>query len=142
MSDFKRLIQWAPAYDRRHPDPSKNYGIHGVEMRWVLCGERGAVHLLVYTNWMLPHVRPKEHSPLLCGPMPTDLGYHAPTRDKERGECEYLEGRPCIYEGSSLESIPVFETLVREGEEACWGALADYYHRVFDRKIKRRGVKK
>ena len=45
-----RRIEFAPAYDKRHPDPQKNYGIHGVEMRWLLEGPRGVIQFLVYTN--------------------------------------------------------------------------------------------
>lgn len=54
MSVLTREISFSPAYDKRHIDPSKDYGIHGVEMRWYVKSSEGAVQFVVYTNWMLP----------------------------------------------------------------------------------------
>jgi len=51
-----REIKFSPAYDKRDPDPSKNYGIHGVTITFLLKGEKGAVQFVLYTNWHLPHV--------------------------------------------------------------------------------------
>lgn len=53
---LERITEWEPAFDKRNPDPKKNYGIHGATMRWVLKGPKGAIQFVVYTNWMLPHV--------------------------------------------------------------------------------------
>lgn len=97
MSDpekFERITEWEPAFDRRDPDPKKNYGIHGVTMRWVLKGSQGAVQFLVFTQWMLPHVAqerirrtrlraalsPKDFEMDIktsYQPMAADLGYHS-----------------------------------------------------------------
>ena len=38
----ERITKIYPAWDRRDPNPSKNYGIHGAELRMVLKGELGA----------------------------------------------------------------------------------------------------
>lgn len=54
--EFQEIVQFSPAYDRRSPDPKKNYGIHGVELGMVLKGPKGAVQFLLFTNWQLPHV--------------------------------------------------------------------------------------
>jgi hypothetical protein len=53
---LEREIRFRPAYDKRDPDPKKNYGIHGVEMCWYLKGAAGTVQFIVFTNWHLPHV--------------------------------------------------------------------------------------
>lgn len=80
---LKRILEFTPAFDRRDPDPSKCYGIHGVQMRFVVKGPLGAVQFLLYTNWQLPHVR-QECEKRGCGsyclnkPMAADLGYHSP----------------------------------------------------------------
>lgn len=80
--EFTRILEIEPAFDKRARDPKKNYGIHGVQMRWVLQGAEGAVQFLLYTNWQLPHVR-KEWKHRGCGDyclnaaMPADLGYHS-----------------------------------------------------------------
>jgi hypothetical protein len=57
MSELKRIIEVEPAYDKRNPDPSKDYGIHGVSIRLVLRGPLGAVQFLLYTNRQLPHIQ-------------------------------------------------------------------------------------
>jgi hypothetical protein len=53
---MERIVEMLPAWDKRDADSSKNYGIHGVELRMVLKGEEGAVQFVLYTNWHLPHV--------------------------------------------------------------------------------------
>lgn len=92
MSDitFERIVEFSPAFDRRDPDPSKNYGIHGVELRMVLKGPGGAVQFLVYTNWQLPHVAKEQVARaitrgvdeldfnILWMPTGADVGYHSP----------------------------------------------------------------
>lgn len=85
MTEFKRIIEWTKAFDKRDKDPKKNYGIHGMEIRFVLRGPLGAVQFLLFTNWMMPHIAKKyEHSKEctkydFCTnrPMPADLGYHS-----------------------------------------------------------------
>jgi len=139
---MEREIRLHPAWDKRNPDPSKNYGIHGVEMRFVLMGDKGAVQFVLYTNWHLPHVmewleskRDRAYNPF--APMPADIGYHSPKpmydgQDVMVESCEYLAGQPCYYDGSSLQSYAYFEVLVREGGEALWQKLEEYYHELFD----------
>jgi hypothetical protein len=56
MSKLERITTVVGAYDRRHPNPAKNYGIHGMELRFVLKGERGAVQFVYYTPIHLEHV--------------------------------------------------------------------------------------
>jgi hypothetical protein len=54
---LERIIEFTPAFDKRDPNPKKNYGVHGVELRFVVKGEAGAVQFLIFTNWHLPHVQ-------------------------------------------------------------------------------------
>lgn len=138
---MERLIQFVPAWDRRSADPSKDYGVHGVELRFVLKGEKGAVQFVLYTNWQLPHVREeldrKNRDHFFCRPQPADLGYHSPVPLHEwqspcNDSCEYLDGKPCYYDGSSLNAMPVYGRLLREGDEGVWNALEDYYHSIFE----------
>ena len=127
----ERIVLWIPAFDRRDPEPSKNYGIHGMELRFVLKGERGATQFVLFTNWMLPHLRHGDKSVLgfICEPLPADLGYHARVAQYEgqesRGPCELLDGAPCFYDGSGLQAQVVFDRFVAEGEEAIWETLEE-----------------
>lgn len=54
---MERIIEVTPAFDRRDPDPSKSYGIHGAEIRMVLKGDKGATQFVLYTNRHLSHVQ-------------------------------------------------------------------------------------
>lgn len=189
MNELKRITEFEPAFDKRHPDPKQNYGIHGVTLRMVLKGDKGAVQFVVYTNWQLPHVtqeaiermkeicaevavviEPEEDiaSELRCfwTPMAADLGYHSrvpmyegqpamgaiktdikmddtkegiekfnitTTETMKYTPCEYLDGEPCYYDGSSLNAVDVMKILIEQGSEAVWKYLEECYHEQFDK---------
>lgn len=223
--EFQEITEFSPAFDRRDPDPKKNFGIHGVELRMVLKGPEGAVQFVLYTNWQLPHVReeqdkstietiaaatrPKRHVIRIEGvaassdrvakmldeiesavvpydegnmqlrcfyhPLAADLGVHSPKPlypdqlpmgaekfDFERKEtlqgatgnieiptrvktgtfdpCPWLDGKPCYYDGSTLNAEPVFEILLKEGSAGVWRELREYYDRTFpDRRLRSDG---
>ena len=143
MSTFTKEIQFKPAYDKRHADPKKNYGVHGVTMRWILKGPLGAIQFVVYTNWQLPHVQAEMNAKLESGrshaclhnPMPADLGYHSPKplyedQSPMSGKCDVLDGK-CYYAGSGLNAEPIFQLLVEKGHEAVWTALEQEYAEQF-----------
>lgn len=151
MSEFERTMKFEPAYDKRSPIPSQNYGIHGVTLRMALKGPLGAVSFTLYTNWQLPHVTEdqlerlatnKRDVSLFFLPSPADLGYHSPRKlyDWDADEptfksCEHLDGQPCWYDGSTLNAEPVFKRLVEEGSDGVWAALEAYYASTFMREM-------
>ena len=126
---MERMVIWSPAWDKRHKDPPRDYGIHGVELRFVLMGPRGATQFVLYTNWMLPNLRygHKQIPGFLAEPLPADVGYHAlaPQYEgqKANGPCEFLGGETCYYDGSGLAAQGLFDRFVVEGEEAIWREL-------------------
>lgn len=146
---MKQEIHFQPAFDKCHPDPNKNYGIHGASMRWLVIGDEGAVQFVVYTNWHLPHIRREaktepgsivliERYPFEFWQAPTaaDLGYHSkvPRYEGQTSmgqECDILGGE-CYYDGSTLNAEPVFELLIAEGHEAVWDYLKQYYKDIFN----------
>ena len=141
----ERITTIHPAWDRRNTEPSKDYGIHGAELRMVLKGELGATQFVLYTNWHLPHVerellsRPyKNELDIKCRflPMPADFGYHSPTPIYEGQEpcsnhCEYLNGRPCYYGGSGLYAEEIYKKLVENGSDEVWKELEERYIELF-----------
>lgn len=144
MNNLQRTIEFAPAFDRRNPDPSKNYGIHGMEMRFLLKGPAGVVQFVLYTGWHLRRVQEElDRKPvdprfphLLCHPTPADLGYHSPTPKYDgqtsiQESCPYLDGRPCYYDGSGLNAEPVYWGFVEHGEEWLWAEMERYYAGCF-----------
>ena len=139
---FKKIIAFEPAYDKR----KEKCGIHGVDIRFVLKGKDGAVQFLLFTNWQLPHVTEEEvnrlehHNAssikLFFTPMPADLGYHSPKpmyEDHRQAvdKCEYLDGKPCYYDGSSLNAEPIYRKLLKYGAKGVWEALEKYYNDTF-----------
>jgi hypothetical protein len=135
---LERIVRFRPAYDKWHPDPHKNYGIHGVDLLMVLKGPLGAVHFVLFTNWHLPHVQEEleARGTAMTRPTPADFGYHSITAQYEdqhcRGECEWLDGRPCYSDGSGLYAEKVYERLLREGDEGVWSELEAYYREKFE----------
>ena len=145
MKNFHQSVTFKPAYDRRNSDPKKNYGIHGVEIRFVLKGDKGAVQFLLYTNWHLPHVQEEldtkidnKYPHFSCHPLPADLGYHSPTPRYEEqvkmDNCDLLEQGYCYYDGSGLNAESVYQQLLTEGDTGVWTKLEEFYKEIFEEK--------
>jgi len=138
---MEKLIKFYPAS-----------GSHGVDLRMILKGNKGAVQFVLYTNWMLPHVTKEMDIRILkearqgalsdislrCTyhPLPADLGYHSPVAIYEGQDicsesCEYLDGKPCYYDGSGLNAERIYEVLLEEGSDGVWRELEDFYKNVF-----------
>ena len=140
---MEKLVQFEAAYDKRDPDPSKNCGVHGVNIRFILRGKEGAVQFLIFTNWMLPQVqRERDSEPLtrfpymFHKPMASDVGYHSPKpvhgNDNPVSEnCPILGGVPCYSESSGLYAEEVFDRLLKEGDAGVWDELKSYYKDIF-----------
>jgi len=126
---LERWIHFQPAFDKRSSDPNKSYGIHGVDMTWYVRGSEGAVQWKVYTHWHWLKMSIQE-------PMTVDLGYHS-YKPRYEGQdcitesCEILYGKPCYYDGSSLNAEPVFKILLEKGSDAVWEHLEGFYRSVF-----------
>lgn len=142
---YEKIVKFSPAYDKRNSDPKKNYGIHGVELRFILKGKKGATHFVLYTNWQLPHVTEeflKEGTRDLLDikvkfvPLPADLGYHSPKPMFEghtsMANCPYLDGKPCYYDGSGLRAEDVYEILLKKGSIGVWSELEKCYKETFE----------
>lgn len=81
-TNLQRKLIWEPGYDKRHPDPKQNYGVHGLSLRFLVSGKLGTVQFLLYTNWLLPSVTKEFNefekvSRFLLSPLPADIGYHS-----------------------------------------------------------------
>jgi hypothetical protein len=142
MNEFTRQVKFYPAYDKRNSDPKKNYGIHGVDMRFLLTGEKGVIQFVIFTNWYLPNVKEEFEAKRQFSqynaftPMPADVGYHSYTpmyegQNVASESCEYLGGKPCYYDGSGLYAETVFDVLVKDGDEAVWKLLEESYYDHF-----------
>ena len=147
MADRERIVEFIPAYDKRHTDPAKNYGIGSVQIRFVLKGPEGAVQFLMGTGWYLPQVAEellrKNVDPAgirtFFWPKGWDVGYHSPTPRYEGqepmgepGECPLVPaGSRCYYDGSGLAAEPALDRLLHFGHEAVWLTLENRYDELF-----------
>lgn len=138
-SKLERIVEFHPAYDKRDPDPSKNYGIHGMEILFVLKGPAGAVVWLIYTNWNVPSARSlrPNHSMGIYGRpfMGADLGYHALVsqyEEQEERDCCYTSSGKCYYVGSGLNAELLVENFIAQGDKYLWAALEAYYRTCFE----------
>lgn len=153
---FKRDFKIYPGWDKRNDDPSKNYGIHGCELEFVLTGDKGVAVFRLSTDWLPLHVQQERMGrdvathgtygfPDVCQvvvgeqPMGADLGYHSPTplrdwqTDNEmRKDCPYLENKPCYYDGSGLAAEEVRNIMLEKGSDGVWQALEAYYERTYN----------
>jgi hypothetical protein len=149
LTEFERVTQFLPAYDKRDPDPRKDYGVHGVDLLMYVKGSLGIVQFRLFTGWLLPEtvgatkgdwpqVEYHDYSQNINNqisarmyPMPADLGYHWTSpryRDQTgRNDCYLLDGQTCYYDGSTLNSWEPFEVLLREGSDGVFKYLEDYY---------------
>lgn len=143
---FERVVKVRPAFDRRHEDPNKNYGIAGVEFAFYLKGEKGVIQFLLMTPWLLPETQKEldkkeergefKPSRLSSRPLPADLGCHSPTPqyvDQKSMKCDFLPGGECYYDGSGLRAYDVYKTMLEKGDEGLWEMLESEYRCTFER---------
>ena len=135
---FEKKIEFTPAYDKR-----PQYGVHGMEMRFLLKGPKGVIQFLLFTHWMTKNVQEEQEKkykniPMpscLYEPFPADIGYHSyvPMYEGQgtMGPCPYLDNKPCFYDGSTLNADPIYWLLVEHGEEALWKRLEEEYESRF-----------
>jgi hypothetical protein len=139
---WERRVEATAAFDKRHPNPSKNYGIHGVEFRFSLIGETIAVSFGVSTGWHLPSVVGVEGETMHdyrralhefdhpgLHPMPMSLNFHiaeplAYMPEEEARPCDLLPGGKCWGDVSFLGADRPFFALVEGGLEGMWERLA------------------
>jgi hypothetical protein len=135
VDGWVRRIDFEPGYDCwTNPCPQR-HGQHGMNLRFILAGEEGAVQFLMYTGDWVPgainDIGHLDRSRRLHGPMAADLGHHwlRPVWEGEESQdnCEYLMGAPCFYDGSGLNAGPVLARFFKDGADGVWAELEDYY---------------
>lgn len=138
---MERITWIDPAFDKRHPEPAKNYGIKACHINFVLKGELGAVSYAVGTDWYLKDLqegirrRDAERGWFDTQPQSWLLGYHSPTPRYEgqepHGPCEWLDGKDCYSDGWFLMGERVRDRLLIEGDKGVWAELEAYYAETF-----------
>lgn len=133
---FEKIITFRPAYDKRHSDPTKNYGIGSVSLNMVLKGNHGAISFTVLTGWNLPHVQEEyKGNSLVSKALAADLSYHSPIQQyggQLASDCEYVNTDKCYCDGSTLEAERVFKIMLEKGSDGVWEAMEAWYQEVFN----------
>lgn len=158
VGDLERRLVFEPGHHgnpkaKNRPGDLNHWGVAAMRMRFLLVGPHGATQFLLGTGWYLPETYrwwldsgrmppgrfggPLNELDPRHGPaMPADLGYHAYEpryEDQSSYECDVLANTErCYYDGSGLNAEPVFDRLLREGEDGVWAELWDYYRSLFD----------
>ncbi len=147
---LERITHFTPAYDKRNPVPSKNYGIGCMRCFLVVKGEKGAVHFVFGTGILLEKTvedyikEGKANYELhsfgafyLNKPMGYDVGYHSLTPQYEgqesRKDCEWLDGKACYGDGSAMRAEEWMKIFVAEGSEKIWSMLEEEYKSTFEK---------
>ena len=155
MKSYKHIVTFEAGFDCKKfqchwdsPNCSPNsggfHGVHGLEIRFICIGQDGAVHFLLSTGWLPQAVEPSPVGVRALernrmggiSVLPMDLGYHSKTPQYDgqkicQKHCQYLNGRSCYYDGSSLNANDAFYALVNGGEKGIWKFLDEYYESVF-----------
>ena len=141
-TELKREITFSSAYDKRDPNPSKNYGIAGVSIRFLLKGPKDAIQFVIHTNWYLPSVQAEMGTRVFIGetqPMGVDVGYHS-HKPTYKGELVFSDncgvtGGICYYDGSGLRAGQwVKDILLPKGSDGIWEAMEKEYQLRFGKK--------
>lgn len=145
--EFERITRVRLPFDRRAPEPARNYGVHELDIWFILKGLKGAVQYGFTVHAHLPHVerefaakqydsRGSRSFGAFSG---FDVGYHAPSPqydDQPSMPCEVLGEGKCYYAGSSLRASDwtehIFSTIGRPPEEVIWEKLEAYYRDRFE----------
>ena len=140
--ELERFTFFTRAYDKRDPNPLKNYGIGCVRCGMVLKGKEGAVHFVFGTGMYLPEThrqwinKPefRDHDPVRY--MGDDVGYHSliprfEGQSINKDKCEWLDNKPCYTDGSALRADEWMNILVKEGGEKIWEMLEEDYKERF-----------
>ena len=145
MNKFEKEIVLSPAYDKRHKNPEKNYGIRDVKLRFYLKKNNRAIQFIVSTGWQLPHITdemlnkytsPDEIRLFFC-PTSYDLGYHSPVpmydgQEPISDDCE-ITGGDCYYDGSTLAAENIYKILLYHGSDGVWKELERVWRDKFER---------
>jgi len=145
---FTNQVVFTPAYNK------VGYGIHPVEIKFLVSKPNKIVILSLYTDWYLADDQHRLNAQSFKGrnvhnrwsggrdgngtaPWATDLGYHSAKpvhswqEDSEASECQYTSTGSCHYDGSSINGDGARDVLLEQGDEGVWKYLEEYWNAVF-----------
>jgi len=140
-NEFERILSIDPPFDKRHSDPKKNYGIHGINLRMVIRKNNNCTQFLAYLPVYLPHVSDelwnKKGKYNSFKGMGADVGYHAEKpqyEDQTAFDCNLLDGGKCYYDGSGLRAEEWYKIFLEKGIDEIWTLLEEEWNDRFENK--------
>lgn len=139
---LKKEVRFYPPYDKRET----GYGICAMRCFMILKGSYGAItfnfHTGIYTKEVHEElIRNNAHNPemllTITRAMGADVSGHSyePVDEYTAKEgpskkcCEWLDGKPCyIGSSSALLADEMFKIMIKEGDEAVWEKMEEYYY--------------
>lgn len=136
-----------PAFEKRHDDPHRDYGIGCVLMSFSSIGEHGAASLTVFTGWYLPHVaerlrRETQHEFYAHDPKRwarcaleghggvVEIHSDHPLREsydvEDTDDCRFTGGK-CWGDTGYSAGDTLFDVLVERGQDALFAELDEWY---------------
>lgn len=128
---FEDGFQTAVVFEPGYNDRGGNYGVHGMDFRFLLRGPRGAVGFLMSSGWV-PGEKGVNPTVSTLFPMGMDISYHAHSPQREDHEqasakCPYLDGQTCFSDGAFMAAEPVLEAFIVRGDAVIWEALREWH---------------
>lgn len=124
MKYFIREMHIAPAYDKRHPDPKKNYGIHSAHIYFSVKNEENeGLTFSVATGWMLPGISDSER-------MAFGVDIHRKIPPYSDSYCQkncQITGGDCYSDGSGILGDDFLKTLIAEGSEGLFKRMEEQF---------------
>lgn len=156
MSEFERRAKFVPGYNYLHETGPQRRGQHGMEIAFALIGPLGAIAFEMNTMWTPPGIvdagsREVVHVDYeqtdrwgttgLVRP-PSGIAVFVHWRkafdaflSEPRDGCGWLDGDPCWGDATYTGSDPILRRFIKEGEDAVWSALDEWYQEIAAREL-------
>lgn len=140
-----RDVIFTPGFDRRHPEPSKNYGISGGRLTFIVKGSKGAIQFVMGTPFypasavqhLINHyANDGREIAKSMAPFGWDVGCHSSVpryegQEPMQSHCDVIGGK-CFYDGSSLQAEEWLSEFLINGTNWLWPELERRYRSTFD----------
>jgi hypothetical protein len=136
---LEHKVFFSPAFDKRDPNPSKNYGIGSVRIHFFVKGEKGGIEWTVSTGMFLK----KTHAEWLINFPKSEEGdgigheiaYHAKKKqhegqEKHNGDCTLTDLPYCYNDAGFCAGGELYEKFVEQGEEIVWKTLEEWHREL------------
>ena len=143
VNGFVRELVLVPPFDKRHSNPSEDYGVHGMDLKMYLTKGKRCIQFIVFLPVYLPQVVESMISGSLHSPskysfkgMGASVGYHSPTPLYEGQrisvtDCPFTGG-DCYHNESYLRAEAYYRVFLEKGVDRIWQMLEKEYRTMFE----------